>query len=98
MSFSKEAKENPEMEAEATHLEHAERVTTLAYSDHEHEPELHWRTWLALISMCILQFVQLSALLGPPSAVSTASPTIRQQCRAERYIDGLVGTDHGHRQ
>jgi hypothetical protein len=98
MSFSKEAKESPEMEAEATHLENAERVTTLAYNDHEHEPELHWKTWFALISMCILQFVQLSALLGPPSAVSTASSIIRQHCRAKQNVDGVVGTDHGHRQ
>jgi len=47
-----------------------EPVTTIAYLDAEHEPMLHWRTYIALASMCVLQFVQLSAILAPATAVS----------------------------
>lgn len=59
-----------EVEAETSHLEYAEQTPSIAYHDSELEPQLHWRTYVALTSMCILQFVLLSALLGPPSAVS----------------------------
>jgi hypothetical protein len=34
------------------------------------EPELHFKTWLALISMAIVQYVSLMALVGPPTVVS----------------------------
>lgn len=35
----------------------------------DEEPELHMKTWLALAAMCILQYVTLLALVGPPTAV-----------------------------
>ena len=48
--------------------EHAD-AGDLIYLDADEEPQLHWRTYLALAAMCILQFVSLLALLGPPTAV-----------------------------
>lgn len=41
----------------------------LAYDDTEHEPEIHIRTWIAVASMFLLNFVQIIALQGPPVVV-----------------------------
>lgn len=61
-----------EKDVNASHLE---RTGTLGstpdaqiYVDDE-EPELHMKTWLALAAMCILQYVSLLALVGPPTVV-----------------------------
>ena len=43
----------------------------LTYDDDEEEPELHFRTWIAIIAMFALNLVQVFALLGPPAVVST---------------------------
>lgn len=58
---------------EKIHSEHHEHLgadIAPAFTDGDHEPELHSRTWLAFASMCVIQYVQISALLGPPTAVS----------------------------
>ena len=47
----------------------APAVDRPVYDEAEREPELHWRTYVAMASMCLLSFVQLTALLGPSTAV-----------------------------
>lgn len=49
------------------HVEHAGR--DLTYNDEEEEPELHFRTYLAVAAMFLLNFVQVFALTGPPVVV-----------------------------
>ena len=36
----------------------------------EEEPELHWRTYLAVLALFFLNLVQVFALTGPPAIVS----------------------------
>jgi hypothetical protein len=53
------------------HLEHVStNEGNLVYDDVDEEPELHARTYIALLSMFALNFVQVFALQGPPSVVS----------------------------
>ena len=54
-------------------------VENLAYEGGDTAPQLHWRTYVALASMCLLQFVMLFALLGPPVAVSTVDALKRDE-------------------
>ncbi len=42
----------------------------LVYSDEEEEPVLHARTWFAVLSLFLLNYVQVLALTGPPEIVS----------------------------
>lgn len=42
----------------------------LVYDDEEMEPEIHARTWIAVLAMSLLNMVQLIALQGPPAVVS----------------------------
>lgn len=42
----------------------------LQYTDADEEPDLHARTWLAILSMFLLNLVQVFALQGPPAVVS----------------------------
>jgi hypothetical protein len=44
---------------------------TLVYDDVDEEPELHARTYLALLAMFLLNMVQVVALQGPPAVVSS---------------------------
>jgi hypothetical protein len=56
---------------EAVHVEKsATHEANLVYEGEE-EPELHFRTWIALGSMFLLNLVQVFALQGPPAVVST---------------------------
>lgn len=41
----------------------------LEYSEDTNEPEIHARTWIIVIAMSLLQYVQLVALQGPPAVV-----------------------------
>ena len=41
----------------------------LTYDDADEEPELHARTYVALLSMFVLNLVQVFALQGPPAVV-----------------------------
>jgi hypothetical protein len=43
----------------------------LVYDDVDEEPELHARTYVALLAMFVLNMVQVFALQGPPAVVST---------------------------
>ena len=44
----------------------------LVYDAVDEEPQIHLRTWIALASMFLMNFVQTFALQGPPAVVSTA--------------------------
>ncbi|OAL42841.1 MFS general substrate transporter [Pyrenochaeta sp. DS3sAY3a] len=56
-----------------TGVEHNEvaRIPTTHDSalEDEEEPVLHFKTWLALLSMAVLQYVSLVALVGPPTVL-----------------------------
>lgn len=45
----------------------------LVYDNDEEEPEIHTRTYLALVAMFTLNLVQVLALQGPPAVVSEKS-------------------------
>jgi hypothetical protein len=53
--------------------ESAEHFPDVAYDDEDTAPQLHWRTYLALASMCLLQYTSMIALIGPPTAVGSSS-------------------------
>ncbi|KAJ9614360.1 hypothetical protein H2200_002496 [Cladophialophora chaetospira] len=58
-------------------LEHVDVVQgALAYDDAEHEPELHIRTWVALVAMCLFNYVVVFALLSPPAVISYIGTTL----------------------
>lgn len=62
-----------------TSLEHQEyskdvQLTNLEYTDDEHEPEIHFRTWLAVFAMCMLNYAALIAITGPPAMASLCNP------------------------
>ncbi|KIX01170.1 uncharacterized protein Z518_08895 [Rhinocladiella mackenziei CBS 650.93] len=42
----------------------------LVYDDNEEEPELHARTYVAILAMFIPNFIQVFALQGPPAVLS----------------------------
>lgn len=54
----------------------------LIYDNADEEPQLHARTYIALMSMFLLNFVQVFALQGPPSVVcrSDLSATVHRNC------------------
>lgn len=53
------------VKAEATSI--SQEILTY---DGDEEPELHLQTWIAVGAMFMLNFVQVFALMGPPSVVS----------------------------
>jgi hypothetical protein len=56
---------------EVKHLEQTETASgNLVYDDNDEEPELHARTYFALLAMFFLNLVQVFALQGPPAVVS----------------------------
>lgn len=44
--------------------------TNLTYENGDEEPIIHVQTWIAVAAMCLLNFVQIIALQGPPVVVS----------------------------
>jgi MFS family permease len=60
------------------HEKHVSTTENLEYTDDEHEPEIHLRTWIALLALCTQSFCQLWSLLGPPSVVSKHNLKILQ--------------------
>ena len=61
-----------EYSAQEKHLENASENSNndnLVYNDDEIEPEIHARTWIALASLWLLNYVQVVALQGPPAVV-----------------------------
>lgn len=60
---------DPEKEGDLP-SEHQEDATkTLAWSNEDVEPEFHHRTWLAVVALLFLNYVQVFCLLGPPQIV-----------------------------
>ena len=53
-----------------THLENVGLKENLIYDDAEHEPQLRFRTWVALAAMWLFNYVAILALLSPPVVVS----------------------------
>ncbi len=55
---------------EANHLEKTvSDEGNPVYDAADEEPEIHWRTWIALAAMFLLNLVQVFALQGPPAVV-----------------------------
>ncbi|KAK5175466.1 uncharacterized protein LTR77_000605 [Saxophila tyrrhenica] len=55
----------------AEHFEHGvDTKGNLSYEHEEEEPELHMRTYVALLSMWLLNLVQVLALQGPPAVLN----------------------------
>lgn len=72
---------NTAKEGDATQTRHNEDVfsdeksrpdseVNLVYNDIDEEPEIHFRTYVAVAAMLILNYVQIIALQGPPVVVS----------------------------
>lgn len=47
-------------------------IQNLVYDHDDEEPEIHTRTYLAVMAMLLLNMVQVLALQGPPAVVSTS--------------------------
>ena len=54
---------------DVTRVEPTAASFNIEYYDDEHEPELHARTYVALLAMFLLNMVQVLALQGPPAVV-----------------------------
>jgi hypothetical protein len=62
---------NEKTSAEEQHLEQVSKsAADLVYDNDDEEPELHMRTYVALLAMFLLNLVQVFALQGPPAVVS----------------------------
>lgn len=62
---------NEKPAGESKHLEDTFSPTVnLVYSQDDEEPELHARTYFAVVAMFLLNMVQVFALQGPPTVVS----------------------------
>lgn len=57
---------------EKVEFDHQEEAleTDLVYADENEEPVFHRRTYIALLALFILNYVQIVALNGPPGIVS----------------------------
>lgn len=62
--------ENSFVEAQKEHLDNRIPRDNLVYDNVDVEPELHLRTYLALASVILLNYVQVIALQSPPAVVS----------------------------
>jgi hypothetical protein len=63
--------EKTESLSDQKHLEHVmSNEGNLVYNDVNEEPELHARTYIALLAMFLLNYVQVLALQSPPAVVS----------------------------
>lgn len=64
---------SPHNEKNLSETKHLEEIVTtehnLVYDDVDEEPELHARTYIALLAMFLLNLVQVVALQGPPAVV-----------------------------
>ena len=67
MSAARTSLEKPDFDVE--HREHGQDGSAPQLYTEDEEPELHLKTWLALAAMCVLQYVSLLALVGPPTVV-----------------------------
>ena len=57
-------------EKHVDHVDHVPEVAgNLVYDENDEEPQLHFRTYFALLAMFLLNLVQTFALQGPPAVV-----------------------------
>jgi hypothetical protein len=73
-STAKEHADMPLEVSESFNIGDVEKTTSpptenLVYNNVDEEPVIHLRTWIALASMFLMNFVQTFALQGPPSVV-----------------------------
>jgi hypothetical protein len=62
---------NEKTSAEEKHFEQVPKsAADPVYDNDDEEPELHMRTYVALLAMFLLNLVQVFALQGPPAVVS----------------------------
>lgn len=54
--------------------------TDLVYADENEEPAFHHRTYIALLALFILNYVQIVALNGPPGIVSSFRDLLTAAC------------------
>lgn len=71
--------EHHESDEKGVHLEplemkdsHTDALGNLVYANDEEEPELHFRTWIALASVGLVLCGQGIAFQGPPTVVSAS--------------------------
>ncbi|EXJ67988.1 uncharacterized protein A1O5_08602 [Cladophialophora psammophila CBS 110553] len=75
-----------ELRTAPTHLERVDPAeANLVYDDAEHEPELHLRTWIALVAMFLLNYVIVFALLSPPAVLSYIGTSLHNT-RSETWV------------
>jgi MFS family permease len=81
--------ETPKLDSAGTPLEHRETVVQetvpIVYENEEEEPEFHARTWMALLAMWLLNYVQVIALFGPSSVVRPISHQPSLSTRTDRF-------------
>ena len=60
----------------ATHVEddYHDKDGNIVYNEVNIEPEIHWRTWIALLAVWLVNFTFSQATGGPPAVVSLALP------------------------
>lgn len=68
--------EDSSVEAQKEHLDNGIPRDNLVYDNVDEEPELHLRTYLALTSVILLNYVQVIALQSPPAVVSIRSKVL----------------------
>lgn len=70
-SLSQSHLQGDEFSESKTHLGNSDGLKeNLIYNDAEHEPQLRFRTWVALAAMWLFNYVAVLALLSPPVVVS----------------------------
>ena len=91
---------------ETSHVEKPiDSANDLVCNDVGNEPELHARTYIALVAMFLLNMVQLFALQGPPAVVSNLHPielettkligpntALVHRCGSQEFGNGDMGT------
>ncbi|CAI6094694.1 unnamed protein product [Clonostachys chloroleuca] len=61
----------------------------LVYDNADEEPVVHLRTWIALASMFLMNFVQTLALQGPPSVLSIIGTSLNNT-QAQTWVPGAL--------
>ncbi|VUC36414.1 unnamed protein product [Clonostachys rosea] len=61
----------------------------LVYDNADEEPVVHLRTWIALASMFLMNFVQTLALQGPPSVLSIIGTSLNNT-QAQTWVSGAL--------
>ncbi|KAH8669106.1 putative siderophore iron transporter [Xylariales sp. PMI_506] len=80
--------------AESTNIGDLEKYTSpptgnLVYDNVDAEPVIHLRTWIALSSMFLMNFVQTFALQGPPSVLSYIGISLNN-VQAETWVSASL--------